>query len=92
MQEHDGEHKRDKPHAVRQELRTYGHDDAADDQCEADDAHGGHVCLEFLKACAFAEEVVAGKADNNRENRHVKDVEEHANGVHFDARVGKPKD
>ena len=91
MQEYNGEHERDKPHAVRQELRTYGHDDAADNQCEADDAHGRHICLEILKPCTLAEEVVASESDGNRENRHVKDVEEHADGVHFDARVGKPK-
>ena len=48
--------------------------------------------MEFLEACALAEEVVAGETDHNRENGHVKDVEEHADGVHFDARVGKPKD
>ena len=91
MQKHHSEHERDKPHAVRQELRTYGHDHAADNQCEADDAHGRHICLEFLESRALAEEVVAGETDNNREDCHVKDVEEHADGVHFDARVGKPK-
>ena len=92
MQEYDSEHESNKPYAVRQELRTYGHDDAADNQRKADDAHGWHVGLKFLKASALAEEVVAGKADDNREDCHVKDVEEHADGVHFDARVGKPKD
>ena len=91
MQKHHGEHERDKSHAVRQELRAHSHDHAADNQCEADDAHGRHVCLEFLKASTFAEEVVASETDNNREDCHVKDVEEHADGVHFDARVGKPK-
>ena len=92
VQEHDGEHERNKAHAVRQKLRTYGHDDAADNQRKADDAHGWHVGLKFLKARALAEEVVAGKADDNREDCHVKDVEEHADGVHFDARIGEPKD
>ena len=48
--------------------------------------------MEFLEACTLAEEVVASETDENRENRHVKDVEEHAHGVHFDACIGKPKD
>lgn len=48
--------------------------------------------MEFLEACAFTKEVVAGETDCNREDGHVKDVEEHADGVHFDARVSKPKD
>ena len=91
MQKHHSEHERDKPHAVRQKLRAHSHDHAADNQCEADDAHGRHICLEFLESRALAEEVVASESDGNRENRHVKDVEEHADGVHFDARVGKPK-
>ena len=89
---HYGEHEGDKPEAVCKELRTYGHDHAADNQRKADDAHGRHIRLEFLESCTLAEEVVAGESDGNRENRHVKDVEEHADGVHFDARVGKPKD
>ena len=92
VQEYDSEHEGNKAHAVRQKLRTYGHDYAADDQCETDDAHSGHVCLKFLKSCALAEEVVAGKPDHDREDCHVKDVEEHANGIYFDARVGEPKD
>jgi len=91
MQKHYGEHKRDKSHAVSKKLWTHGHDDAADNQREADDAHGRHVCLEFLEPGALAEKVVAGETDDNREDCHVKDVEEHADGVHFDARVGKPK-
>ena len=88
---HYGEHEGDKPETVCKELRTYGHDHAADNQRKADDAHGRHIRLEFLESCTLAEEVVAGETDGNRENRHVKDVEEHADGVHFDARVGEPK-
>ena len=91
MQEYDCKDERDKPKAVREKLRAYGHDDATDNQCEADDAHGRHVCLEFLEACALAKEVVAGETDCNREHGHVKDVEEHADCVHFDACIGKPK-
>lgn len=47
--------------------------------------------MEFLEARALAEEVVTSETDCNRENGHVKNIEEHANGVHFDARIGKPK-
>ena len=47
--------------------------------------------MEFLEAGAFTPKVVAGESDENRENRHVEDVEEHADSVHFDARVRKPK-
>ena len=47
--------------------------------------------MEFFEACSLAEEVVASETDENRKHRHVKDVEEHADGVHFDARVRKPK-
>ena len=47
--------------------------------------------MEFLEACSLAEEIVASETDCNREHGHVKDVEEHADGVHFDARIGKPK-
>ena len=90
--EHDGEHERQKSKAVCQKVRTHSHDNATDDQCKADNAHGGHVRLEFLEACALAKKVVAGEADCNRENGHVKDVEKHADGVHFDARVREPKD
>ena len=91
MQKHYGEHKRDKSHAVSEKLRTHGHDHTADNQREADDAHGRHVCLEFLEPGTLAEKVVAGETDENRENGHVKDVEEHADGVHFDARVSEPE-
>ena len=92
MQKYYSEDECDKTKTVREKLWSHGHDDSAYDQCETDNAYGGHVCLEFLEACTLAEEVVAGEADCNRENRHVKDVEEHADGVHFDARVSKPKD
>ena len=91
MQKHHSEDERDKANAVREKLRANGHDNATDDQCKADNAHGGHVRLEFLEACALAEEVVASEADCNREDGHVKDVEEHADSVHFDACVCKPK-
>ena len=91
VEKYHGEYERDKPHAVSEKLRTHGHDHTADNQCEADDAHGRHVCLEFLESGTLAEKVVAGETDDNREDCHVKDVEEHADGVHFDARVGKPK-
>ena len=48
--------------------------------------------MELLEASTLAKEIVAGETDSNRENGHVKDVAEHADGVHFDACVGKPKD
>ena len=87
MQEHDGEYERDKAHAVCQKLRTHGHDNATDDQCKADNAYGGHVRLKFLESCTLAEEVVTGEADENRENRYVKDIEEHADSVYLDVLV-----
>ena len=92
MQKYHRKDERDKAKSVRKKLRANGHDNATDDQCKADNAHGGHVRLEFLEACALAKKVVAGEADCNRENRHVEDVEEHADCVHFDARVSEPKD
>ena len=92
MQKYHRKDERDKAKSVREKLWANGHDNATDDQCKTDNAHGGHVRLEFLEACALAKKVVAGEADSNRENRHIEDVEEHAYGVHFDACVGKPKD
>ena len=91
VEKHYGEHEGDKPETVCKELRTHGHDDSADNQRKADDAYGRHIRLEFLESGALAEEVVAGETDDNREDGHVKDVKEHADGIHFDARVCKPK-
>lgn len=92
MQKYYRKDERDKAKSVREKLWANGHDNATDDQCKADNAHGGHVRLKFLEACALAKKVVAGEADCNREDGHVKDVEEHADCVHFDARVSEPKD
>ena len=71
MQKYYGEYERDKPHAVSEKLRTHGHDHTADNQREADDAHGRHVCLEFLESGTLAEKVVAGETDENREDCYV---------------------
>ena len=92
MAEHYREYEGDKSHTVCEKLRANGDDNATYNQSKPNHAYGGHVRLKFFKTRTLAKEVVASKPDDNRENCDVKDVEEHTDGVHFDARVGEPKD
>ena len=91
MEEHHRKHEEEERKPVRKQVRTHRHDDAAHNQCKANHAYRGHIRTYFLEHRILAQEVVAGKADQDRSDRHVQDIQEHPLGVHVDARIGKPE-
>ena len=91
VEEHHRKHKEQQREPVREQVRTHRHDDAAHNQCKANHAYRGHIRTYFLEHRVLAQEIVANKANQNRRNRHIQDIQEHPLRVHVNARIGKPQ-
>ena len=91
VEEHHRKHQEEQRESVREQVRAHRHDDTAHNQRKANHANRRHIRAHFLEHRILAQEVVAGKANQNRRNRHVQDIQEHPLRVHVNARIGKPQ-
>ena len=91
VEEHYRKHQEEQRESVREQVRANRHDNTTHNQRKANHADRGHVRAHFLEHRILAQEVVAGKANQDRRNRHVQDIQEHSLRVHVDARIGKPQ-